>query len=567
MKFSVFSARRSSSLSGRAASGVISRGLAVLAGSSQLFAQGNAGRILGGVTDQSGGAVVGATINIIDTQRNLTRTVTTDTAGEYNVPNLLPSTYTVRAAVQGFKTAERSNVMLEVNQDLRVDLTLQPGEQTEKVTVTGELPLVETTNAELGGTIQNVIINDLPLNGRNFENLLTLRPGVEIYPGGGGWTQSTNGQRAHDNVYLVDGVNADDPWMAQSIMNAGMAAGDAGTILPIDAIDEFKTEENPRAEFGWKPGSIVNVGIKGRQNSMHGSAYAFGRSDAFDSRDYFNPAPAPITPLQFEQFGASLGGPIKQDKLFYFLNYEDQRYSGGNPVTHNGVPITGGPAALTNPLDGLQGACLSALSGTGTTKFGTVLGKGVAPVSAQLAGLSPTCAPLANTPGLFPVNNNLSPTLNTSINTTNQIDSGMAKDDYHLNDKNSINGMYFISPGSGLLADNNLLQLNPSQLTIQYARAQVFAGNWTFTPSSTWVNEARVGYSHYYQTYLSNDHAENPASYSFNGATYSLFTGQTNPAYFGLPQIRFSSYSNFSLGASWPTTVGPDGVLQLLDHG
>jgi hypothetical protein len=555
MKFSVFSARRSSPLSLRIAIGVISLGLAVLVGSSQLFAQGNAGRILGGVTDQSGGAVVGATINIIDTQRNLTRTVTTDSAGEYNVPNLLPSTYTVRAAVQGFKTAERSNVMLEVNQDLRVDLTLQPGEQTEKVTVTGELPLVETTNAELGGTIQNVIINDLPLNGRNFENLLTLRPGVEIYPGGGGWTQSTNGQRAHDNVYLVDGVNADDPWMAQSIMNAGMAAGDAGTILPIDAIDEFKTEENPRAEFGWKPGSIVNVGIKGGTNNIHGSAYAFGRSDAFDSRDYFNPAPAPITPLQFEQYGASLGGPIKKDKLFYFINFEEQRYSVGNPITHNGVPITGGAAAVTDTKNGLQGACLTALA-SGT----------FAPVSAQLAGLSPTCTPLGNYPGLFPVNNNPAPTLNTSLNTTNRIESGMAKVDYHLNDKNSINGMYFISPGSGLLVDNNLLQLNPAQLTIQYARSQVFAGNWTFTPSSTWVNEARVGYSHYYQTYLSNDHAQNPASYAFNGATYSLFTGQTNPAYFGLPQIRFSSYSNFSLGASWPKTVGPDGVLQLLDH-
>jgi hypothetical protein len=229
----------------------------------QLFSQGNAGRILGGVTDQTGGAVVGATVTILDTQRNLTRTVTTDTAGEYSVPNLLPSMYTVTAAFQGFKTAQRTGITLEVNQDLRVDLTLQPGEQTDKITVTGEIPLVETTNAELGGTIQNAIINDLPLNGRNFENLLSLRPGVTIFPGGGGWTQSTNGQRAHDNVYLVDGVNADDPWMAQSVMNAGMAAGYAGTILPIDAIDEFKTEQNPRAEFGWKPGSIVNVGIKG----------------------------------------------------------------------------------------------------------------------------------------------------------------------------------------------------------------------------------------------------------------------------------------------------------------
>jgi hypothetical protein len=553
MKLCTSAAPRFSPALWRSAIGVVSLSLAVLLGCLPLFSQGNAGRILGGVTDQTGGAVVGATVTIVDTQRNVTHSVTTDTAGEYNVPNLLPSMYTVTAAFQGFKTAQRNGITLEVNQDLRIDLTLQPGDQSEKITVTGELPLVETTNAELGGTIQNVIINDLPLNGRNFENLLSLRPGVTIFPGGGGWTQSTNGQRAHDNVYLVDGVNADDPWMAQSVMNAGMAAGDAGTILPIDAIDEFKTEQNPRAEFGWKPGSIVNVGIKGGTNNMHGTAYAFGRSDAFDSRDYFNPAPAPITPLQFEQFGASLGGPIKKDKLFYFLNYEDQRYSVGNPVTHDGVPMTG--VGALDPMDGLQGACLSALA-SGT----------FAPVSAQLAGLSATCKPLSNYPGLFPANNNPTPVLNTSINTTNRIDSGMAKIDYHLNDKNSINGMYFISPGSGLLADNNLLQLNPSQLTIQYARAQVFAGNWAWTPNSTWVNEARVGYSHYYQTFLSNDHAQDPANYSFNGATYNLATGQTNSAYFGLPQIRFTSYSAFSLGASWPKTVGPDSVLQLLDH-
>src|SRR5713226_3366465 len=142
---------------------VLSACLAVLLASVPLFSQGNAGRILGSVNDQSGGAVVGATVTIIDTQRNLTRTVTTDNAGEYNAPSLLPSTYTVRSAFQGFKTAERSGVTLEVNQDLRVDLTLQPGEQTEKVTVTEAIPLVETTNAVVGGTIQNNVINDLPL--------------------------------------------------------------------------------------------------------------------------------------------------------------------------------------------------------------------------------------------------------------------------------------------------------------------------------------------------------------------------------------------------------------------
>ena len=180
-----------------------------------LFSQGNLGQILGTVTDQSGGVVTGATVIILDTQRGVSRTLTTNESGEYNAPNLIPGTYTVRAAFRGFKTVERSGILIEVGQEARVDLSLQPGEQSEKVTVTEVLPLIETTNATLGGTLSNQTINDLPLNGRNFENLLTLRPGVTIYPGGAGWSQSTNGLRAHDNVYMVGGINNDEPWTGQ----------------------------------------------------------------------------------------------------------------------------------------------------------------------------------------------------------------------------------------------------------------------------------------------------------------------------------------------------------------
>src|SRR6185437_3955382 len=213
-----------------------------------MWAQGNTGRISGAITDQSGGAMAGATVTVMDSQRGTTRALVTDDSGQYNAPNLTPSTYTVTAAAKGFKTAEHQAIILEVGGDVKVDLVLQPGEQAEKITVTGEIPLVETTNATLGGTIQNTVINDLPLNGRNFENLLTLRPGVTIYPGGSGWSQSTNGIRPHDQNYIVNGVNSNDPWMAQSVMNAVEAAGDAGTILPIDAIDEFRTEQNPSPE-------------------------------------------------------------------------------------------------------------------------------------------------------------------------------------------------------------------------------------------------------------------------------------------------------------------------------
>jgi hypothetical protein len=197
-----------------------------------LFAQGTAGKILGTVTDQSGGAIAGATVIVTDVDRNAPRTLTTGQSGEYTASNLLPGNFKVRAEAKGFKAFERSGVILEVNGEVRVDLVMQPGEVSQTITVNESVPMVETTNAELGATLQSAIIEDIPLNGRNFENLLQLNPGVTIYPGGSGFTQSANGQRPHDNAYMVNGIMASDPWMGQSVFNAVMAAGDAGTIMP-----------------------------------------------------------------------------------------------------------------------------------------------------------------------------------------------------------------------------------------------------------------------------------------------------------------------------------------------
>src|SRR4029077_17110361 len=129
-----------------------------------LFSQGNFGRILGTVVDQSGGVVSGATVTIIDKDRGVARTLTTDEAGAYNAPTLIPGTYTVRAEAKGFKTIDRQNVVLEVGHEVRIDLTVQPGEQAQTITVTEAIPLVETTNATLGGTLDNTDIYDMPLN-------------------------------------------------------------------------------------------------------------------------------------------------------------------------------------------------------------------------------------------------------------------------------------------------------------------------------------------------------------------------------------------------------------------
>jgi len=527
--------------------------LVVLLLSLPTFSQGSAGRIVGAVFDSNGGVIAGATVTVLDVQRGTTRTLTTDDSGAYNAPNLIPGSYKVRAEFTGFSIIERQNIVLEVGQEIRVDLTLQPGQQTQTITVTESIPLVNTTNAELGGTIQNETINDLPLNGRNFENLLELRPGVVIYPGGSGWTQSSNGMRAHDNIYMVDGVNSSDPWMAQSVMNAVMASGDAGTLLPIDAIDEFKTEENPRAEYGWKPGAVVNVGIKSGTNTIHGTAFAFGRETRLDAHNVFDLPGSPKTPVELEQFGGSFGGPLKKDKFFYFTNFESQRYTVGSTqlVTD---PITA--AGVGTATNNLQMACAAVLSAGS-----------VAPLSAQLAGLDPTtCLPLSNYPGLFPVvdgTNGIN--FSAGLTSTNKIYSGLGKVDYHISEKHSLSATYFISPGSGILNDAPAAQTNALWLTNQYARSQAFSTSWTWTPNSAWVNEARVGYSQYYQAFKSQDSNQNPANFSFKGSTYNLYTGQSNPLYYGFPGLTIQPFTGI-LGAGWPKTVGPDGVLQVLDH-
>ena len=340
-----------------------------------LFAQGNFGRILGSVKDPTGAVLPGATVNIIDTQRGLARTVTSDEAGLFNAPTLTPGTYTVRVEFPGFKTLSRENVVVEVGSEIRVDLTIEPGQQSETVTVNEAIPLIDTTTATLGGTLPNAAINDMPLNGRNYQNLLNLIPGVMIQPGGSPWTQSTNNMRPDETVWMVDGVLNGNYVDRRPIANMPSPFTDGATILPIDAIQEFKLEENSKAEYGGMTGAIVNVGIRSGTNTLHGTGYAFGRSDAWAARNFFNPS-GPKQPTELEQFGGVIGGPIMKDKLFFFGGYEGLRSFVGNALGML-VPATGSLGG--DPAHSMVDA-LSALQARGITP---------SPVSLKLLGCTP----------------------------------------------------------------------------------------------------------------------------------------------------------------------------------
>ena len=272
----------------KSAAQLLSAVIALLLICTPAFSQTSQGTIQGAVFDQSGAVVAGATITISDVARGFSRVLTTDGAGQYVAPALNPGTYTVRAEAKGFRNVERGDVLLEVGQTIRIDLVVQPGEQTQTITVTGEVPAVDTSDATLGGTVTNQSISELPLNGRNFERLLDLRPGNVSTPGAGTGSSNTNGRRIADNSLRMEGIMGVSNTTGSTILNASYRGGDSSSLVPIDAIQEFNSMENPKAEYGFKTDTLINLGIKSGTNSIHGAAYAFGRdAQATDAANLF----------------------------------------------------------------------------------------------------------------------------------------------------------------------------------------------------------------------------------------------------------------------------------------
>jgi hypothetical protein len=523
--------------------------------------QGNTGRILGTVTDQSGGAIADATVSITDVQRGTSRTLTTDSSGEYVAPSLLPGTYTVRGEARGFKVFERHNVLLETGKDIQVDMVLQTGSANEVITVTEEIPLVDATSTTLGGTLSNQIINDLPLNGRNYQNLLTLRPGVMIYPGGGPWTQSTNGTRPESMSFLIDGLPNDEAFMGLSITNAAAVIGDAATLLPVDAIQEFNTQVNPPAEFGWKTGAITSVGLKSGTNELHGSAYAYGRSDAFDARNFFNHYTAgvlqPKIPVSLEQYGGTAGAYIIKDKLFWFGGYEAQTYNVGSNL---GITV---PTTVSLPGGGGSG-CQVLTSGNCSNSIPDAIadiqaqpGKVLNAESLALLGC-PAAAPFGPCTGaLFGSNHTTGTGLDPTYQNTNSSKNALGKIDYHISERHNISGSYFF--GNDGLVGEDTPYTNSAFLTHVHSRAQAAAGSWAWTPSSGWANEVRFGYTRYTLSIT-------PGDQNIPASKYGLYTGVTNPIIGGLPSIVVGGFTAMGNFFSFPKFVGPDNTYDIVDQ-
>ncbi len=514
--------------------------LVVLSSALVLSAQTTQGGIVGSVTDPSGAVIQGAKVVITNAGTNVSRSLVTNGAGEYNAPNLEAGKYVVRVEARGFQKAERNKIELEVARTLRLDFQMTPGAEGQTIEVTSDAPLVDATTSTLNGVLSNKAINELPLQGRDFQNLLALHPGVQREPGGGFHSVTSNGLRPDDNNYVIDGATDNDAYYGETVVNDAGIQGTPASTLPLDAIQEFNTQEDPQADVGEKPGVVVNVGIKSGTDQVHGTAYYFTRNAAVDARNYFNPSPQPVADLLLHQFGASIGGPIVKGKWFYFANYEGVRSKVGNPYNAFS-PVTQSLATPDNPAGDPFSSIVDALNDTGCNQ--TPLPAGCSQLSLNLIPLFP------NNPG-YTASLDDPTIINFNFDNVNRADNLVFKSDYHLNEHHVFTGRFIYANANQI--EEDAVPLRKEWLSHAAPITQVFGVDWTWTPNSRLINVARFSYNQFDETIA-------PVDANVDPTTYGLNTGITDPRLFGFPRINPStSYFDYLGGnSSWPLATTP----------
>ena len=291
-----------------------------------LSAQVYSGSLTGVITDQSGAVVPGARVTLNDVNKGYSFPTTSDAVGRYVIRNLPPSNYKLTVEAKGFRTFTQSGIVLEVNQNANVDVTLQVGATTQAVEVSAAAPILSTQDSTTGQDINRTSINDLPLVGRSVYDLTFLAPGINPAPGQAFGTPmignnfTSNGGRNATADFLLDGVTTSSYEQNTGILTPLYTPS-------VDAVQEYKVEQNNfSADKGYSGNTVVNVVMRSGTNNLHGTVYEFFRNSALDANNWFNNANGiKIPALRYNDFGGAIGGPIKKNKMFFFADYEGSR--------------------------------------------------------------------------------------------------------------------------------------------------------------------------------------------------------------------------------------------------
>ncbi len=445
------------------------------------------GAINGTVTDPSGAVVPNAQVKAINKATAIEHATVSTSDGQFAFQDLPVGTYKVVVTAQGFPTLTVDNVLVEQGAIYTLPATLTISQQATTVEVSAAALTLDTTSETQTTVLTGGDLQTLPLNGRDFTQLIAVTPGFGGYAAGG--FGSLNGTRANQVNWQIDGVDNNDLWHNVPAVNQGGVSGIAGIVLPIDAVDQFSVQTQAAPESGRNPGGTVDLALKSGGNSIHGSLYFYDRNEAFA-------AASPFVDSKKENrnynYGFSVGGPILKDRLFYFATFEKQRFT------------IGLPGLATEPSAAYQTEALAELA-----KFGVAENT----VSANLlANLWPGYA----LTGAAAPNNYSSPDPEYGYSY-----NGLAKIDFKLNDKNNISFHYFVGQGNQVApVGGSALSEAASELKYYYEVAPIhvsnYAASWNSTLSPRLSNQLLAGVNYFRQIFSDFNTNFNLASYGLN---------------------------------------------------
>ena len=473
----------------------------LMAAPAMLVGQTFRGGINGTVTDPTGAVVAGAAVEAAEVSTSATHKTITSSAGEFTFQDLPLGTYRVSVSASGFQTAKVEKVPVTAGKIYTLPVKLNLAQAATTVEVDAAAITLDTTSTTQTEVVGGEPLQDTPLNGRDFTQLIILSPGFSN-SGAGGYG-SLNGTRANQINWQIDGIDNNDLWHNIPAVNQGGVSGIAGIVLPIDAVDQFSAQTQAAAESGRNPGGTVNLSLKSGSNQLHGSLYYYNRNEFFGAT---NPFTAPVKQeVRNYNYGFSAGGPFVKDRLFWFTTFEHQRFT------------IGVPDHATEPDQDWQSAAKKALASANIP---------INPVSTSLlAALWPSAVTGAGSGSGTPKVDNYTstqPEFGYSYN-------GLAKIDYTINDRNSLTAHWFVGQGN---------QVAPvgSTLAYYYEVAPIHVQNYAivyshvFTPTIT--NQVLAGVNYFNQIF-------NDANNSFDVASLGLVTGSN---LHGAPNIKISGF-------------------------
>ena len=496
------------------------------------------GAINGTVTDPSGAVVPNAAVKATESATGIDHTTVTTSEGAFSFQDIPLGFYKVSVTASGFPvyTVDKVEVTAGTIYTLPVKLSLQ--QQATTVEVSAAAVSLDTTTATQSTTLTSDVVQDLPLNGRDFTQLIGIKPGFAGYNIGG--FGSINGTRGNQVNWQIDGVDNNDFWHNIPAVNQGGVSGIAGIILPIDSIEEFSAQTQSGPEGGRNAGGTVNVVTKSGGNALHGSAYYFWRNEYLAAASPFLPSGTKAPPLRDENYGFSLGGPIRKNKLFYFLSFEKQQYVFGL----SGVATEPSDAWVALATDLLNNPVCAPITATCTTrKYGSyapVNASAFSTAAVQPSGFWPRSGPgnIAALPATL--NNFFSPVASTGYSY-----NGVGRADYNISDKHRLYVRWFGGQGSQTapLGASPALGTASSNLKYYFEVGPIHVFNYSLVLnsalSSRLTNQVLVGTNYFNQTFSDNNSG-------FNTQTMGLFLSPdavNNKQYIlGAPKISIAGF-------------------------